>query len=231
MRSGYARTFAAAAIAAGLVGLGCGAPAPHRDPPVGSEPPHARTTPDVVDTFSSRADLPPAPRESLLVPPPRSAARRSSRAAARDSAPPSRRRRSCLVERVHDGDTIRCRGGVSVRLLLIDAPELSQRPFGDQARRALTRLVPVGAQVTLETDVEPRDRYGRLLAYVYRADGRMVNEEMAREGYATVLVYAPNGRYRTRVDAAAADAARARRGLYATDGFACAPREHRRKRC
>jgi micrococcal nuclease len=135
------------------------------------------------------------------------------------------------VERGHDGDTIRCKGGISVRLLLIDAPELSQRPFGDQSRRALTRMVPVGARVTLETDREPRDRYGRLLAYVYDADGRMANAEMARAGYAVPLMYAPNGRYRAEVEAAASDAAAARRGLHATGGFACAPREHRRKRC
>jgi micrococcal nuclease len=47
--------------------------------------------------------------------------------------------------------------------------------------------------VRLRTDVERRDRYGRLLAYVYRAsDGLFVNAELVRRGFATVLTVPPN---------------------------------------
>ena len=226
MRSGCVRAATAGLVAAMVVG-GCEAPA-HRPPPVGVSPPVTTSTAgvlDSVDPVDSVAAAPPADGPAPSGVEPAGAPPAAPRAAA------GRARRNCLVERVHDGDTIRCKGGVSVRLLLIDAPELSQRPFGDQSRRALTRMVPVGARVTLETDREPRDRYGRLLAYVYAADGRMANAEMARAGYAVPLMYAPNGRYRAQVEAAASEAAAARRGLHATGGFACAPREHRRKRC
>jgi micrococcal nuclease len=152
------------------------------------------------------------------------------------------------VEYVQDGDTLRCRGGERVRLLLIDTPELSQRPFGDQARRALQRLVPPGTRVTLETDRQPRDRYQRLLAYVWTrdsarvpsADGSLVwvrdsalvNRAMVDSGYAVVLYYSPNGRDDlTEFNDAEAAARAARKGLHAEGGFDCSPIEHRRKRC
>ena len=51
----------------------------------------------------------------------------------------------------------------------------------------------MGTRVRLVRDVEARDRYDRLLAYVYRAeDGLFVNEQMARDGYADVLTFPPN---------------------------------------
>lgn len=68
------------------------------------------------------------------------------------SAPrgPVRETRACAVARIVDGDTFDCRGGPRVRPIGIDAPELSQRPFGHRARRALERLIPVGSEVRLE---------------------------------------------------------------------------------
>ena len=47
----------------------------------------------------------------------------------------------------------------------------------------------------LELDVEERDRYARLLAYVYLENGRMLNELLIKEGYGTVLTIPPNNRY------------------------------------
>jgi micrococcal nuclease len=67
----------------------------------------------------------------------------------------------------------------------------------------------------LVRDAEPRDRYGRLLAYVYRAaDGRFVNAELVREGFARTLTISPNDRYATRFEALQADAKAADRGLW-----------------
>ena len=122
-------------------------------------------------------------------------------------------------------------GGVEerVRYIGIDTPERDQRCFAE-ATRANERLLDDGP-LRLEYDVDRRDRFGRLLAYVYGADGRMANEEMARTGYAVPLVYRPHGRHLARVERAAAEAAAARRGLHATGGFTCEPREHRRKKC
>ena len=142
-------------------------------------------------------------------------------------------RRECRVTRVSDGDTFRaaCPEAVRVRLLLIDSPERDQPPFGARARAELARLLPPGTAVMLEPDVRERDQYGRLLAYAFLRDGRMVNEEMVRSGFAVVLVYPPNVRYVERIRAGAAEARAARRGLWAVDGFGCAPRDHRRRLC
>ncbi len=127
---------------------------------------------------------------------------------------------AATIERVVDGDTVEGARGTRVRLLLIDAPELSQRPFGDQARRALTRLVPVGAQVTLETDVEPRDRYGRLLVYLYMPDGAALNHVLVTAGYAAALTVPPNDRYATVFERAERGARLARSGMWSRPGCA-----------
>jgi len=103
------------------------------------------------------------------------------------------------VVRVVDGDTIQVRldGGRTerVRYIGIDTPE-SVKPdtpvqcFAKKASHFNASLV-AGRAVTLKTDAEQRDRYGRLLAYVY-ADGRFVNRELVARGYARTLTIPPN---------------------------------------
>jgi micrococcal nuclease len=106
--------------------------------------------------------------------------------------------RTVRVERVVDGDTIVITGGERVRLIGVDTPE-SVKPdtpvqcFAREASAFLERLVE-GRKVRLELDVEERDRYGRLLAYVYRGD-LFVNAELVRRGYATVATFPPNIRH------------------------------------
>ncbi len=114
---------------------------------------------------------------------------------------------------------------------MIDAPEIAQGAPGRQARSALETLAPVGTLLTIETDVRPRDDYKRLLAYAFLTDGRMINEEMARSGYVTALVYPPNVKYAERIRDAVGEARKAKRGLWATDFFECAPRDYRAGRC
>lgn len=115
------------------------------------------------------------------------------------------------VTSVVDGDTIDVvLGGTTerVRLIGIDTPETvdDDRPvecFGPEASAYLSQLLPEGTQVDLVLDAEPRDRFGRLLAYVFRrSDGLFVNEELARLGYAELLVIEPNVAYRRRISAA-----------------------------
>ena len=137
----------------------------------------------------------------------------------------------CVVQRIADGDTLVCEGGTRVRLLLIDTPELDQGEAGVRARQALAALLPVGTRTRMEFDVQRLDRYGRTLAYLHLPDGRMANLEMARGGYAVVLTYPPNVRHVEAMRAAVAEAREAGRGLWADDGFACEPREHRRGAC
>jgi micrococcal nuclease len=94
-----------------------------------------------------------------------------------------------VVARVIDGDTIGLRNGQRVRLLGIDATEKGQY-YHDEATGRLRQLVE-GKRVTLEKDVSNRDRYGRLLRYVY-SDGLFVNLEMIKEGYAILFTTPKN---------------------------------------
>ena len=138
---------------------------------------------------------------------------------------------TCTVARVVDGDTLACDGGTRIRLLLIDAPELSQGPWGEAAHRAMEALAPPGTPLRLELDVQPRDRYGRTLAYLWLDDERLLNEELLRAGVAVVAVYPPNVRHVDRLRAAQAEAREGKTGLWATSAFECSPGEHRAGRC
>ncbi len=131
------------------------------------------------------------------------------------------------VERVIDGDTIVVAvagGHETVRLIGIDTPEsvARDRPdecFGAEASHRLAELLPPGTPVRLTRDVEPRDMYDRLLAYVFRgADGLFVNAAQVAEGYAEAKDYPPNVTYRDDFEAAEATARRAGRGLWAACG-------------
>lgn len=127
------------------------------------------------------------------------------------------------VVRVVDGDTIVVRldgGEERVRLLGIDTPE-SVDPrspvecFGKEAAAHTASLLPVGTPVRLVRDVEARDRYDRLLAYVYRVDdGTFVNLRLVEDGYAAVLTYPPNVAHADEFVAAASQAREAGRGLW-----------------
>jgi micrococcal nuclease len=114
------------------------------------------------------------------------------------------------VERVVDGDTVRLRGIGSVRLIGVDTPEVYGHVecFGPEASRYVKGLLPPGSPVRYSVGAEPRDRYGRLLAYVYLPDGGTLNRLLVTGGYATVLTIAPNDRY-ARAFGAAERAARA----------------------
>lgn len=125
-----------------------------------------------------------------------------------------------VVERVIDGDTIVVSGKRHVRLIGVDTPETvdPHRPvgcFGKEASRFLTSLLPQGSPVRLVGDVEQDDRYGRVLAYVYRrADGLFVNAELVRQGFANVLTVAPNVAHTEEFVGLARDARNAGRGLW-----------------
>jgi endonuclease YncB( thermonuclease family) len=143
--------------------------------------------------------------------------------------PPSRE--SCTVTRVTDGDSFECGKMGRVRLLMVDAPELAQGEAGRQAKAAFERLAPRGTALGIETDVRPRDDYNRALVYAYLPDGRMLNEEMARAGMVTALVYPPNVRHAARIRNAVREARRKKSGLWATSFFDCSPRDYRAGRC
>ncbi len=121
------------------------------------------------------------------------------------------------VRRAIDGDTIELESGETVRYIGVDTPESvhPKKPiecFGVEAAQKNAALVE-GKAVRLERDVSERDRYGRLLRYVYVGD-TFVNEELVRQGFAHALTYPPDVRYQDRFREAERDARAAGRGLW-----------------
>lgn len=114
-----------------------------------------------------------------------------------------------VITRIIDGDTFDATIGGSrdrVRPIGVDAPEATSRvePYGREATEFARRWL-FGKNVWLERDVEPRDRYGRLLAYVWlkppasrtitEIRTKMFNAILLAEGYAQLLTIPPNVRY------------------------------------
>jgi micrococcal nuclease len=126
------------------------------------------------------------------------------------------------VIRVVDGDTVKVSAGGredTVRYIGIDTPESVKpdtpvRCFGKEASARNEELVD-GRAVRLVVGAEARDRYGRLLAYVYPdGAGTSVNETLAAEGFARTLTIKPNDRYAPVFSARVQAAQAAHRGLW-----------------
>lgn len=101
------------------------------------------------------------------------------------------------VAYINDGDTLQLEDGRRVRLLGINTPEIDHErrtaePLGHEARNALAQLAPVGTGVKLRLDSERKDRYGRLLAHVYTAQGENLAARLLDRGLGMVLVIPPN---------------------------------------
>jgi len=123
-----------------------------------------------------------------------------------------------LITKVIDGDTVEIEGGARVRLIGIDTPETvdPRKPvqcFGIQASDYAKSLL-TGVAVKLEKDVEDKDKYNRLLRYIYLADGTFVNLKLVAEGYASAYPYPPNIAHATEFKTAQANARMAGLGLW-----------------
>jgi micrococcal nuclease len=137
---------------------------------------------------------------------------------------------------VSDGDTVVLQIASNrerVRLIGIDTPESHSNPRakkqaarnhqdvlsiieqGKAAALYTRNLLPRGTSVRIEHDVEKRDHYGRVLAYLWLPSGEMVNEKIITSGYAYPLTIAPNVRYQERFLKAFHEARNAKRGLWA----------------
>lgn len=135
------------------------------------------------------------------------------------SGPPG----TAVVVRVVDGDTVVLRlGGLeeTARLLGVDTPE-TVKPgapvdcFGPEASARTKALLPHGTRVRIRRDTELRDRFDRMLVYLWRlADDLFVNRDLVAGGWARPLSIEPNHAYRSVLAAAAADARAAGRGLW-----------------
>jgi micrococcal nuclease len=136
---------------------------------------------------------------------------------------------AATVVRVVDGDTVVLHVGgrdETVRLLGIDTPE-TVKPgapvecYGPEASAHLKELLPHDTAVRVERDVEVRDRFGRLLLYLFRVgDGAFVNQLQVSGGYARPLHIGPNRARAPAIDEAAGTARRQHRGLWEACGEA-----------
>ncbi len=145
---------------------------------------------------------------------------------------------TAIILKVIDGDTYSIRhlgAEEKLRLIGIDTPETqanrkakkdmeryehdikTMNAMGNEARKYAQSLLREGSRVRLEFDVQKRDRYGRLLAYVYLENGEMLNEKIIAEGYATPMTYPPNVRYQQLFTVRYQDARYQKKGLWKTD--------------
>lgn len=123
---------------------------------------------------------------------------------------------SAKVIRVIDGDVIvvLLNGREEkVRLIGIDAPERGQPYFEEAANK--TKELVLSKYVRFEKDVSERDKYGRLLRYVY-IGSVFVNAELVKLGYASVYIYPPDTKYRELFRGLAAEAKEKNLGLWTT---------------
>jgi endonuclease YncB( thermonuclease family) len=117
---------------------------------------------------------------------------------------------------VIDGDTLDLDSGDRIRLVQIDAPESKGECYGRKAGKVLRQLLPAGIHVRVVRDMklDDRDRYGRLLRYVFTGR-KNVNLVLVQQGAASVWFYGGDrGKYARPLLSAARKAARTRTGAW-----------------
>lgn len=122
------------------------------------------------------------------------------------------------VAHVVDGDTVQLINGDYVRYVGIDTPEeydprKSVQCFAKEAADENRRLVQ-GQYVVIQKDITERDKYGRLLGYLYLADGTFVNELLVKEGFAFEYYYKPDVSKSDEIKTLETEAKTAGRGLW-----------------
>jgi len=143
-----------------------------------------------------------------------------------------------VVKKIFDGDTVvlQFKGRTErTRFIGMDAPESRDNDkaerdaehtgqslkfivrLGKEATAHLKMLMPEGSNVKVEVGAESRDKYGRLLAYIFLQDGSMINERMLKDGYANIMTVPPNIKYQKRLRKALADAWLHDRGLWSEE--------------
>jgi micrococcal nuclease len=148
---------------------------------------------------------------------------------------PLHAQQTTTVVRIVDGDTLKVRywgKEESIRLIGIDTPESRVNKkakrdakrsgqdikiiiaMGKRATEYVESLVKIGDLITIEFDAQQRDRYSRLLGYVYLSNGKMLNEEIVKAGYAYVMTIPPNVKYQDRFLKAYQESRKKRRGLW-----------------
>ena len=99
------------------------------------------------------------------------------------------------VTRVYDGDTIQIESGEKVRYIGMNSSEVYQKQecYSQEARRENYNLV-MGKEVKLISDTSDKDKYGRLLRYVYVND-ELINDKLVKAGFAKTMSIFPDIKY------------------------------------
>ena len=115
------------------------------------------------------------------------------------------------VIKVIDGDTIVIEGGNYVRYIGIDSPEKNETYYTEAIQ--VNKKMVEGKRVRLQKDISDKDKYGRMLRYVY-IDDVLINAEMVRLGYARAEAYPPDTNYQVYLEAMEQEAIRTKVGLW-----------------
>jgi len=102
-------------------------------------------------------------------------------------------KQTAVATRIIDGDTFEIESGEKVRLICVDAPEQEQEGY-EAAKQFLEDLI-LNKTIKLQKDVSDKDKYNRLLRYVYVSNGKeevFVNKLLVQEGHAEVFRYEPD---------------------------------------
>jgi micrococcal nuclease len=119
------------------------------------------------------------------------------------------------IKKVLDGDTFVLSNNERVRLIGVDTPEQGE-PFSDAARRFADSVL-VGAKIRVENDKPQRDKYDRILAYVFVDDSLLFNELLLRRGLANAYLFKENKRLVKRLISAQNEARKFKRGIWSID--------------
>lgn len=137
------------------------------------------------------------------------------------NCPPQSIDETVEVDRVWDGDTLRLADGRKLRLIGINAPELSRdgqpaQPLAIDAKNALSTILATSRQrIALDYGSDSQDKYQRTLADIYLPDGRSVQALLLEQGLVTAFTTPPNDRNSVCYRAAEKNAMQQRRGLWA----------------
>jgi len=104
------------------------------------------------------------------------------------------------VAYVVDGDTLKLTDQRMVRLIGINSPEINYKegiaePLSHKARNLLRQKFELNKNLSLVFDEEKKDRYGRILAHLFFANGKSVQQMMLQKGLAAWIVVPPNNHY------------------------------------
>ena len=133
----------------------------------------------------------------------------------------------CTLERVLDGDTVKaiCDGKKTrIRFYCIDAPEMSQRPWGTESRSYLQEILPTYFRM----NVIDTDRYGRTVGELFDpAESESINLKMVQQGQAAVYPYYCKEKNFFQAEEQAKEA---ERGIWQTTGLHQKPWAYRRQK-